>query len=349
MKFSVKKIKSYFMTGLSYMIPVVIIGGMFTAISLGIGADANDGMSITSQFWKDMKAVGDEGMFMMIPVLCAYIAYAIGGKPALAPGFIMGYLANTSVGANEVKTGFLGAMLMGLGIGIFVLWLKKVKFPKALQSIVPLFIIPLATTLVFSILYIEIFATPIGAALNGMVDVLTSISTAGNVLIAIIIGCMLAFDMGGPINKTCCVFLLATYGAGQYQYMGMFGVAAAVPSIGMGIATFMSRKKYTSSEKDAGIASFIMGCCGLTEGAIPLAVSDPMRVIPSIMVGASVGSVIAALAGCLNYVGHGGLIVLPAVTEKLMYVIAIIIGSLVTAIMVNLLKKPIADEKETSK
>lgn len=346
--FQFKKMKSYLLTGISYMIPICIIGGMFFALSIGFGANitADNGVVMKSQFWINLQSIGSAGLFMMVPVVGAYIAYAIAGKPALGPAFVLCYIANTEVGASSVKTGFLGAMLLGMGTGIMISYLKKVKWPNVIKPIVPIIIIPLVTTLVLGVLYIEVLVAPIGALVSGMTDFLMSMSSSSMILVAILIGVFLAFDMGGPINKTCTLFVLVMVESGRYEFLAMLGVGACVPAIGMGLATLLSKKRYTNDEQLAGKTSLIMGIMGLTEGAIPLAAADALRVIPSICTGAAVGSVIAYLTGATNYAPHGGLIVLPAVMGKMGYVLAILGGSVTVAFMVNLLKKPIGAKDE---
>ena len=344
-KFDIKKLKDYMMTGISYMIPCCIVGGMFFALSIGIGGHTSaGGFVIDSQFWRDVQTIGLAGFNMMPPVLAAYIAYAIAGKPALAPGFILGYLANGAVGATETKTGFLGAMILGTCAGILVSYLKGVKWPDVIKPIVPVIIIPLLTVGVVGILYIEVFAYPIGLAVGSLVNFLTSMSNTSLVICAMLVGVCLAADMGGPINKTCTVFLYLMADAGRYEFFAFLAAGACIPAIGMGLATFLNKRKYTENERTAGLTSLIMGCMGLTEGAIPLAVPDPLRVIPSICIGGALGCAIVAMFGCINYCPHGGLIVLPAITGKLGYLVGVAAGSLVTALLVNFLKKDVTEE-----
>lgn len=348
--FELKRIKDYLMTGISYMIPVCIIGGMFFAISIGLGGHTSDaGFVIESQFWKDIQTIGLAGFGLMPCILGAYIAYAIAGKPALAPGFVLSYLASQAVGASGTSTGFLGAMLLGLTCGILVSYLKKVNWPDMVKPIVPVIIIPLITVAVIGILYIEVLAYPIGLAVGSLVAFLENMSNTSLVICAMLVGVCLAVDMGGPINKTCTVFLYLMVDAGRYEFFAFLAAGACIPAIGMGLATLIGKSRYTENERVAGFTSLIMGCMGLTEGAIPLAVPDPLRVIPSICVGGAVGNALVALFGVINYCPHGGLIVIPAITGKLMYLVAVAVGSLVTAVMVNILKKPIPKEDAAPK
>ena len=341
--FKIKEIKNYMMTGISYLIPVCIIGGMFFAISIGFGGEyvQDQGIVVANQFLANLQTIGSSGLFIMIPVVGAYIAYAIAGKPALAPAFVLCYMANIEVGATATKTGFLGALLLGLATGIMVSYLKKIKWPDMIKPIVPIIIIPLVTVFVLGMTYIHVLLAPLSMFVNALTGLLEGLSTTSMILVAVVIGIMLAVDMGGPINKTCTLFLYMMAETGRYEFFAFLAAGACIPAIGMGIATFISKKRYTENERVAGITSFIMGCMGLTEGAIPLAAVDPARVIPSICVGGAVGNALVYLFGCINYCPHGGFIVIPAITGKLGYVIAVLAGSAVTAIMVNLLKKPV--------
>ena len=346
--FDVKKLKSYLMTGISYMIPICIIGGMFFAISIGFGGEyvQDKGIVVSNQFFANLQTIGLAGLFMMVPVIGAYTAYAIAGKPALAPAFVLCYMANTEVGASGTKTGFLGGIVLGLLTGILVSYLKKLKWPDVIKPIVPIIIIPLITVFVLGMVYIYLLLTPISMFVGGLTGFLQSMSSTSMILVAMLVGVCLAVDMGGPINKTCTLFLYMMAEAGKYEFFAFLAAGACIPAIGMGIATLISKKKYSEEEQVAGVTSLIMGCMGLTEGAIPLATADPIRVIPSICVGGAVGNALVCLFGCINYCPHGGFIVIPAITGKLGYVIAVIVGSLVTAIMVNLLKRKNVKEPE---
>ena len=349
--FEIKKMKSYLMTGISYMIPICIIGGMFFAISIGFGGEyvQDKGIVVSNQFFANLQTIGLAGLFMMIPVIGAYSAYAIAGKPALAPAFVLCYMANTEVGVSGTKTGFLGAIILGILTGIMVSYLKKIKWPIVIKPIVPIIIIPLITVFVLGLIYIYVLLTPISMFVGGLTGFLESMSSTSMILVAMLVGICLAVDMGGPINKTCTLFLYMMAEAGKYEFFAFLAAGACIPAIGMGIATLMSRKKYSEEEQVAGVTSLIMGCMGLTEGAIPLATADPARVIPSICVGGAVGNALVCLFGVINYCPHGGFIVLPAITGKLGYIVAVVVGSLITALMVNLLKrKKVTDAEENT-
>lgn len=324
-----KKIKNYLMTGMSYMIPMTVIGGIFYAGSIAFGgtAVAGEGMVIKNEFLLHVQEIGAAGLFMMIPVLAGYIAYAIAGKPGLAPGLVAGYIANTeiTIGGNAVKTGFLGALVLGFMTGYIVRYMKKIHYPDLIKTVVPILIIPVVTSFIVCIFYMYILANPIGMAMGGIESFLTSLSSGSKVVLGIIMGMM---------------------AEGHYEFFGICAVPICTAPLGMGLATLLSKNKYTQEERDAGKASLFMGLIGISEGAIPLAVADPAKVIPSIMAGGAVGGAIAAVTGVKDYAPHGGPIVLPIIDEKVWFVIAIIVGTIVTALLANVLKKPIVEKAD---
>ena len=224
--------------------------------------------------------------------------------------------------------------------------MKKIKWPDVIKPIVPIIIIPLITVFVLGLTYIYILLAPISLFVNGLTGFLQNMSSTSMIIVAMLVGVFLAIDMGGPINKTCTVFLYMMAEVGKYEFFAFLAAGACIPAIGMGIATLISKRRYTKDERVAGTTSLIMGLMGLTEGAIPLATVDPFRVIPSICIGGAIGNALVYLFGCINYCPHGGFIVLPAITGKLGYIVAVMVGSLVTAVLVNLLKKPIEEENK---
>ena len=338
-----------FNTGVSYFIPVVVIGGVFLAISLSTGEATEDGMVTTSVFMTNLNTIGNAGIAMMIPVLAAYISYSIAGKPGLAPGFVLGYLANNSVTVNdtEVSTGFLGAMILGVAAGYFVKWMTRWNVGSTLQSIMPVLIIPLLSTLVLGLIYIYVLAYPISIFMNWLESILSSLQGGSAVVLGIVIGLMTAFDMGGPVNKTASTFTMALMADGVYGPNGMFRVAVAIPPIACGIASFVARKKYTDADRDMGLSAIVMGCMGITEGAIPFAVKDMGHTLPGIMIGSALGAALAAWQGILCYVPHGGFIVAFATDQPFLFCLDIIIGSLVgAAILIAMKPKPKTEEVE---
>lgn len=329
------------MTGVSYMIPIVVIGGVLIAFSIALsGVQAGKGAVVTNPVLKSMMDIGTASFSMMVPVLAGFIAFGIADRPGLAPGLVGGVLA------NQLKAGFLGGIIAGFIAGYVARWIKSWRVPKNLRPIMPIFAIPLLSALIVGFLMIYVLGNPISSAMTAMTNWLKSMSTGNAVILAMIMGAMIAFDMGGPVNKVAFLFAAAMIGEGVYTIMGPVAVAICIPPLGMGVATLLAPNKYTKAEKEAGYGALAMGMIGITEGAIPFAAADPLRVIPSIMVGSSIGAAIAAIGKVGDHAPHGGPIVLPVVDNKIMFIVAVLIGIAVTALMVNALKKPVIEEVE---
>ncbi|WP_019614740.1 PTS fructose transporter subunit EIIC [Psychromonas ossibalaenae] len=337
MKNQISELKRHLLTGTSHMLPFIVAGGVLLALSVmlnGKGAQP-EGVFLTG-IW-DM---GIAGFTLFIPVLGGYIAYSIADRPALAPGMIGAYLA------NQVNAGFLGAIIVGFLAGYVVLTLKKIPLSTRLRALSTYFILPIGGTFIVSGLVIWVIGGPIAYAMANMNEWLQGMAGASKAVLGVILGGMTAFDMGGPINKVATLFA-QTQVFENPQLMGGVGVAICVPPLGMFLATLMSPKRYSAEEREAGKAAGIMGCIGITEGAIPFAAQDPLRVIPSIVAGAIVGNVTAFMFNVANHAPWGGLIVLPVVDGRIYYIAATAAGALTTAIIVNILKKPIAERDET--
>lgn len=287
---------------------------------------------------KNLMDMGVSGFAMMIPILSGYIAYSLAGKPALAPAMILGYIANNPIGEQQVKTGFLGAMILGVATGYLVKWIKTWKVPATIRTIMPILIVPVITTFILGMIYVYIIAVPIGAAMDWLVKVLSDMQGGSAIVLGLIIGAMTAVDMGGPINKTATAFTLALMAEGIYEPNGAHRVAVAIPPLAMALSTFIDRKKYTSEDKDLGISALFMGLIGITEGAIPFAVKDMKRVLPAIIIGSAVGGALSMMNGVEALVPHGGLIILPVVNGKVWYVISMAIGVLVSVLILHFTK-----------
>lgn len=333
-----KDLQKAFNTGVSFMLPAVVVGGIFLAISLATGKASDSGMNVTNPFMKNLMDMGVSGFAMMIPILSGYIAYSLAGKPALAPAMILGYIANNPIGEQQVKTGFLGAMILGVATGYLVKWIKTWKVPATIRTIMPILIVPVITTFFLGMIYVYIIAVPIGAAMDWLVKVLSDMQGGSAIVLGLIIGAMTAVDMGGPINKTATAFTLALMAEGIYETNGAHRVAVAIPPLAMALSTFIDRKKYTSEDKDLGISAFFMGLIGITEGAIPFAVKDMKRVLPAIIIGSAVGGALSMMNGVEALVPHGGLIILPVVNGKVWYVISMAIGVLVSVLILHFTK-----------
>ncbi|MDA7027958.1 PTS fructose transporter subunit IIABC [Bacillus sp. CLL-7-23] len=339
----------HLMNGVSFMVPFIVVGGLLIAIALTIGGEKTPkGIVIPdASFWKTIEQIGAASFSFMIPILAGYIAYSIADKPGLVPGMIGGYIAATgSFYGSESGAGFLGGIIAGFLAGYAALAIKKLKVPKAIQPIMPIIIIPVFASLIVGLAFVFFIGAPVSQLFESLTAWLSGMKGSSSILLALILGAMISFDMGGPVNKVAFLFGSAMIGEGNYEIMGPIAAAICIPPIGMGLATFIGKRKFQATEQEMGKASFTMGLFGITEGAIPFAAQDPLRVIPSIMVGSMTGSVIAMIGHVGDRVAHGGPIVavLGAVDNVLMFFVAVIVGSIVAALLVNALKKNINEE-----
>ncbi|MFX3616642.1 MAG: PTS fructose transporter subunit EIIC [Sporolactobacillus sp.] len=326
-----KNMKTHLMTGVSYMIPFVVAGGVLLALSVMFSGKT---AVPTHGLLGDISTIGLAGMALYVPILGGFIAYSMVGKPGIGPGMIAAYLAYAT------KGGFLGGMIAGIVAGIVVYYLKKIKGPKQIGQVLPIFIIPLLGSLISGMIILLVLADPIASFMTILNHWLLSMQGGSKVLLAIILGSMIAFDMGGPFNKTAFFFAVAVMPT-YPQLMAVVAVADCTPPLGLAIATFIAKKKFTQEEIEAGKAALIMGCIGITEGAIPFAAADPFRVIPSIMVGSASAGITSILLGATNHAPWGGLIVLPVTGNWIGYFFAAIVGTAVTTLCLVLVKRPI--------
>ncbi|MFC4025157.1 fructose-specific PTS transporter subunit EIIC [Oceanobacillus longus] len=339
-------IYKHLMNGVSYMVPFIVVGGLLIALALTIGGEQTPGGIVIPEdsIWKQIESLGGTAFMFMVPILAGFIAVSIADRPGLVPGMIGGYIAaNGSFYGSEAGAGFIGGIIAGFLAGYVVLAIKKVKVPKAMQPVMPIIFIPIIGSVVVGLAFIYIIGAPVAQIFESLTTVLAGMQGASSILLALILGAMISVDMGGPFNKVAFLFGSAMIAEGNYEIMGPIAVAICIPPIGLGLATFIFKNKFRQDEREAGKASFTMGLFGITEGAIPFAAQDPLRVIPSIMVGSMVGSVIAMMASVGDRVAHGGPIVavLGAVDNVIMFFVAAIIGSVVTALMIKLLKKDV--------
>ncbi len=326
------------MNGVSYMIPFVVVGGLLIAISLSLGGhtDPSGGLVIPEgSFWMDVNNIGVIGFTLMVPILSGYIAYAIGDRPALVPGMIGGWIANTgSLYDSKAGAGFIGAIVTGFLAGYLVLWIKKVKVPKFAQPIMPIIVIPIVATTALGLFFIYVIGRPISWVFEHLTDWLSGMTGTSAILLGAILGLMIAFDMGGPVNKTAFLFGAGLIATGNQTVMGMCAAAIPVMPLGQGLATLIRKRLYTEQERETGLASLFMGCFGISEGAIPFAAARPAQVIPANMLGGAVAGAVAGLAGVEDAVPHGGPIVavLGAVSGVPMFFVAVAVGTVVTAL-----------------
>ena len=339
---ALQKLRQALLTGVSYAIPFIACGGILIAFGIAFVPMTPTGPDFShAPVFKFVLDIGVASFTLLLPVLAGYIAYAIAGKPGLVPGFIGGYLS------GEVKAGFLGALLIGLIAGWIVEGIKKIPVSKYVKPIMPILIIPILSSLLVGYLMLRVIGIPIADLMVALADWLKVLHSGNAVVLALILGAMIAFDMGGPVNKSAFFFGAAMIKEGQYGVMGACAAAICTPPLGMGLATLLNRKLWNEDEREAGLAAAAMGLIGITEGAIPFAAADPLRVIPCIMLGSMTASAIAMLGGVGDHAPHGGPIVLPVVDQRWMYVVAIVAGTLVTALAANLVKrKPAAQESK---
>lgn len=330
-----KDTRQHLMTGVSYMIPFVVAGGVLLALAVMISGEA----AVPDHgFLKAMSDIGIAGLTLFIPILGGFISYSIAEKPGIAPGAIGAYLAN-SMGA-----GFLGGMVAGIVAGIIVYYLKKIKVPDLLRTVMPIFIIPLLGTLLVGLSIYYVIGEPIATIMSLLNDWLTGMQSSSKLVLGIVLGCMITFDMGGPINKTAFFFAVAMIDT-QPTLMAAVAVAVCTPPLGLGLASVLFKKSFAVEEREAGKAALVMGSIGISEGAIPFAASDPLRVIPANMIGGAVGAVTSLFLASTSTAPWGGLIVLPIVGNPIGYIIAVIAGTVATAVTVKTLKSTIKEKR----
>lgn len=329
----------HLMTGVSNMLPLVVAGGLLIALSFIFGIEA---FKEQGTFAAALMDIGGGAAFaLMVPILAGFIAFSIAEKPGLAPGLVGGMLA------SKMGAGFLGGIIAGFLAGYVAKLLKDyIKMPKNFEGLKPILIIPLLATGITGLLMIYVIGEPVKAVMDGLTVWLKSLGSTNAVLLGLLLGAMMAFDMGGPVNKAAYTFAVGLLASSVYGPMAAVMAAGMTPPLGLWLATLLAPKKFTKEERDAGKAASVLGISFITEGAIPFAAGDPFRVIPSIMVGSALTGALSMLFGATLRAPHGGIFVLPipnAVGQLAMYALAIVAGTVVTAIMLNILKKPVKD------
>lgn len=327
------------------MLPFVVGGGILIALAflidgicvdmdaLDIAERANFGTITPAAAW--FKNLGGIAFGFMLPVLAGFIAMAIGDRPALALGFVGGMIA-----ANG-NSGFLGALAAGFLAGYIIVLLRKAcdHLPEFLEKIAPVLIYPLVGILLMGIGMSFVVEPVMGAINTALNHGLTSMGGASKVILGLILGGMMAIDMGGPFNKAAYVFGTAAIAAGNYDIMAAVMVGGMTPPCAIALATLLFKKKFTKEERESGPTNFIMGLAFITEGAIPYAASDPLRVLPSCIIGSGVAGALSMLFGCTLMAPHGGIFVFPVVGNAVMYVVALVVGIVVSALLLGVLKK----------
>lgn len=343
------KVYTQLMNGVSHMLPFVVGGGILIALAFLIDGFSVDIHSLSDEMRANfgtitptaaaLKGIGNTAFGFMLPVLAGFIAMSIGDRPALAVGFVGGMIA------SQGKSGFLGALLAGFIAGYLIVFLRKVfgKLPQSIEKIAPVLLYPLFGILIMGLLMNYVIEPPIGALNTALNTGLTNMSGSSKVLLGMIVGGMMSIDMGGPFNKAAYAFGTASIAAGNYDIMASVMIGGMVPPCAIALATLLFKQKFTKEERESGPVNFIMGLAFITEGAIPFAASDPLHVLPSCIVGAAAAGALSMAFGCTLMAPHGGIFVFPVVEHALMYLVALVIGTIIGAVLLGLLKKKVEE------
>lgn len=325
----------HLMTGVSHMLPLVVAGGLCIALSFVFGIEAfkQEGTMAAAL----MQIGGKSAFALMVPVLAGFIAFSIADRPGLAPGLIGGMIASTS------GAGFIGGIVAGFIAGYSARFVvQKLVLPQTMEALKPILIVPLISSLFTGLVLIYLVAGPVAQTMTMLTEFLSGMTSANAVVLGLILGAMQCFDLGGPVNKAAYTFGVGLLASQSYLPMAAIMAAGMVPALGMGVATYLAKSKFSKNEQEAGRASFILGLCFISEGAIPFAARDPMRVIPSTMAGGALAGALSMLFGCTLMAPHGGLFVLAipnAVGHVGLYLVSIIAGTALTGVMYAFLKQ----------
>ena len=341
------KIYTQLMNGVSHMLPFVVGGGILIAIAFlidGLSVELNslpaDERSLFGTITPAaalFKGIGDTAFGFMLPVLAGFIAMAIGDRPALAVGFVGGMIASGG------KSGFLGALVAGFAAGYIIVLLRKVcaKLPQAIEKIAPVLLYPVLGILIMGLL-MNFAVEPVMGGINTALNTgLSNMGGTSKVVLGLILGGMMAVDMGGPFNKAAYVFGTAAIAAGNYDIMAAVMIGGMTPPCAIALATLLFKNKFTKAERESGPTNFIMGLAFITEGAIPFAASDPLRVLPSCIAGSAVAGAMSMAFGCTLMAPHGGVFVIPVMENPVQYLIALVVGTIVSAVLLGILKKKV--------
>lgn len=341
------QIYKHLMNGVSHMLPFVVGGGILIAIAFlidgfcvdinSLSADQRSNFGTITEAAALFKGIGGIAFEFMLPILSGFIAMSIADRPGLAVGFVGGAIA-----ANGTS-GFLGALVAGFLAGYTVLLLKKIldKLPESLDGMKPVLLYPLLGIFIVGVIMQFVVEPPIGALNVAINEGLKGLNGSSAVLLGALLGGMMSVDMGGPVNKAAYVFGTASIAAGNYNIMAAVMIGGMVPPIAIALATLFFKNKFTAEQRKAGPTNFIMGLSFITEGAIPFAASDPLRVIPACVVGSAVAGALSMAFGCTLMAPHGGIFVVPTIGNPVMYLIALLIGSVISCVLLGLLKKKV--------
>lgn len=332
-----RQIYKHLMNGVSHMLPFVIGGGILIALAFlfdDYSIDpANFGMN--TPFAAFLKTVGGTAFDFMLPILAGYIAMSIGDRPALAVGFVGGMLA------NKGGSGFLGALLAGFIAGYLVVGLKKLfeKLPNSLEGLKPVLLYPFFGILLIGAIIMFIINPPVSALNTGITNALNNMGESSRILLGAVLGGMMAFDMGGPLNKAAYVFGTASLANGQFEIMAAVMIGGMVPPLAIALCSTFFKKKFTKKERQSAVTNYVMGLSFITEGAIPFAAADPIRVIPSCVIGSAIAGALSMFFGCALRAPHGEIFVLPVISNPIGYFIALVAGSVIGMLVLAVLKK----------
>ncbi|WP_164016807.1 PTS fructose-like transporter subunit IIB [Pyxidicoccus trucidator] len=329
----------HLLTGVSFMLPFVVAGGLVMALSFVFGIEA---FKEEGTLPAALMQIGQAAFALMVPALAGYIAYSIADRPGLAPGFIGGMLA------SRLEAGFLGGIAAGFLAGYVARWFRDhIRLPVTLEGLKPVLILPLLSSLVVGLLMVYVIGTPVAAIMNGLTGFLSGMSGTNAILLGLLLGAMVAVDTGGPVNKAAYAFAVGLLGSNTFTPMAAVMAAGMTPPLGLALATVVARNRFTLQEREAGKAAAVLGLSFITEGAIPFAAKDPLRVIPSIVFGSAVTGALSMWFGCGLRAPHGGVFVLAipnAVAPVGLYLLAILVGTLATTLALVILKRPLPEE-----
>lgn len=337
------------MNGVSHMLPFVVGGGILIALAFlidglsvdmnALSAEARANFGSITPVAATLKGIGDIAFGFMLPILAGFISMSIADRPGLAVGFVGGMIASGG------KSGFLGALAAGFIAGYLILFLRKIfdKLPQAIEKIAPVLLYPLFGILLIGLIMTFCIEPPIGALNTALNTALTNMGGSSRILLGIVVAGMMAIDMGGPFNKAAYVFGTASIAAGNYHIMAAVMIGGMVPPCAIALATLLFKNKFTKEERESGPVNFIMGLAFITEGAIPFAASDPLHVLPSCMIGSAAAGALSMAFGCTLMAPHGGIFVVPVVGNALMYLAALVIGTIVGALLLGILKKKVTE------
>ncbi|MDE9389776.1 fructose-specific PTS transporter subunit EIIC, partial [Pseudomonas aeruginosa] len=324
----------HLLTGVSFMLPMVVAGGLLIALSLAFGIDAYKQPGSLAAV---LRTVGDTAFVLMVPMLAGYIAYSIADRPGLAPGMLGGLLAGT------LGAGFIGGIVAGFIAGYAARAISHgLRLPASLEALKPILVIPLLASLVTGLLMLYVVGKPVAGMLAALTGFLDGMGTSNAILLGLLLGGMMCVDLGGPVNKAAYAFSVGLLSSHSYAPMAAVMAAGMVPPIGMGLATLLARRKFAESERQAGKAASVLGLCFISEGAIPFAAKDPLRVIPASIAGGALTGALSMYFGCKLQAPHGGLFVMlvpNAINHALAYLLAIVAGSLLTGLLYAVLKR----------